>query len=330
MVRALAFALILAAALSGCIDLAAVQAEAERGTLRGTRASDPVTLVVAQQIDGARLAPRVDAVGVPQPGPGAAPLQRFLRPDAVAVRANDLYLADLGLARVLRVSLATQAMHPLAGAPAAIGVRLRTGGDGSLYVLDPAQRHVLRFALDGKLAQTLAAPGEMLGRPGALAIDERRGLVIVVDLSFNQLVMMPLLGGAAYALINDARHARPGLLDVAAGADGYYALSSVCRCVTLFGTNGAPLSSFGSEDLTAPFALAIDQDERVYVVDGADNSIHIFAAGRQVGIVAGSTLGVAKIAAIDSDQGTLAIADALGARVVLARTVAAPAQGAPK
>lgn len=330
MVKTTLFALIVAVAAGGCVDLAAVQAEAERGTLRSNRSADPMRLVVAQQIDGARLAPRIDAVGVPQPGPGTAPLQRFVRPDAIALRGNDLYLVDLGLSRVLRVSMATQAMHPVLGAPAAVGVRLRTGGDGSLFVLDPAQRRILRFGVDGKLAQTLTAPGEMLGRPGALAIDERRGIVIVADVSFNQLVMMPLLGGAAYALINDARHARPGLFDVAAGADGYYALSSVCHCVTLFATNGAPLSSFGGDTLVAPLALAVDQDERVYVVDGADNSLHVFSGGTQVASVSGASIGVSRIVAIDSDRGTLVIADGLGGRVVLARAVAASEPGAPK
>ncbi|HZP86902.1 MAG TPA: hypothetical protein VFB54_08765 [Burkholderiales bacterium] len=311
-------------ALSSCVDLAAVQAEAERGPLQGTRALGAVSLHPVQQIDAARLAPRVDETGLPLPGPGNAPLQRLLRPSAVALRGADVYVVDSGLARVLHILSGNQMMHALQGAPAQVGVRVRTGSDRSAYVLDPLQRRVLRFAPNGRLVQTLAAPSEILGRPGALTIDERRGVVVIVDVSFNQLVVMPLLGGSAYPLLTKSREALPSLVGVAAGADGYYTIDAICHCVTLFASNGVVLATFGNDTLIAPLAIGVDQDERVYVADRADNSIKVYSAGRQVGVATGAKLGVTEITDIDVDQGMLAVADGIGARVVLARIAVAP------
>jgi hypothetical protein len=316
---------LVAAQLCACVDLAAVQAEAERGAFTGAQRSGPVTLTPWQQLAGARLVARTDATGVPLPGTGAQPLIRFLRPSAIALVGGELYVVDSGLARVFHVMIATETMNALPDAAAQLGVRVRAGSDRSLYLADPVQRSVLRYAPSGRLLQTLSAPTAILGRPGDLALDERRGLVLVGDVSFNQLVILPLLGGAAYPLLPQGPGPRLSKLEgVASGADGFYASDTLCRCVLLYAPNGSLLGTFGQDTLRLPGAIAVDRDERVFVADRGDNTIKVYGAGRQIAVVSGAQIGAAQIADLSVDAGALAVADGTGAQVLLLRVQAAP------
>jgi len=105
------------------------------------------------------------------------------------------------LAGWLHVVIGSAGMNVLSGAPSQPGVLVQAAGDRSMYLLDPPTRRVLRYAPTGRLLQTLVVPSGVVGLPVDLAVDERRGLVVLADATFNQLVVMPLLGGSAYPVI---------------------------------------------------------------------------------------------------------------------------------
>jgi hypothetical protein len=317
--------LLLGVQLCACVDLAAVQAEAEGAAFKGGRRGGAVTLAPWQQISAARLAPRVNDTGVPLPGPGAAPLMPFIRPSAVALRGGDLYVVDSGANAVFHVAIGTEMMNAIAGAPAQMGVRVYETSDRSLYLADPVLRRVTRYTPGGRVQQVVAAPVQILPRPGALAVDERRGLIIVADVSLNQLVVLPLLGGSAYPVVPRGPGGQLAKLEsVATGADGFYATDLLCRCVTLFAPNGTVIAVFGQETLLRPGPIGVDSNERVFVVDRGDNTIKVFSGGRQIASFTGNQLGVLEIADLAVDEGALAVADGVGAKVVLVRVLVAP------
>ena len=318
-----AIALFAAAQMSACVDLAAVQAEAERGALTGVRNNGRLSFTPWQQLAGARLTTHTDAAGGPLPSTGAEPLVRFVRPSSVALVGGELYVIDSGLGKVFHIALASETMNAIPGAAAQVGVRGRAGNDRSLYLADPVRRNVLRYAPSGRLLQTLSAPTTILGRPADLAIDGRRGLVLVADVSFNQLVFMPLLGGSAYPLLPQGQGPRLTKLEgVASGADGFYASDSLCRCITLYAPNGTIIAAFGQQTLRIPGAIAVDRNERVFVADRGDNSIKVYSGGRQIAFVPARQIGAAEIADLSVDEGALAVADGAGAQVLLLRVQA--------
>jgi hypothetical protein len=313
----LAMLLALVPLLPGCVNLAEVQAEAERGAYPRARPAVDVTLVPWTQIAGARL------VAPPKNAGGA--YVKFVRPMAVALRAGELFVADAGVAAVLHISVAGQTMTALAGAPSQPGVRLQAGHDQSLYVLDPVRRVVLRFAPTGQLMQSIAPPPDVVGLPADLALDERRGLLLIADSSLNQLVMMPLMGGSAYPLTPEPRLTR--IDSVAGGADGFYVTDVLCHCVAVLGVDGRLRARFGAETLRSPGAIAVDRGERVFVADRFDNSIKVYSGGRHIATVPAATLGVTGIADIAVDEATLAVADDAGARIALLQIQEVRARG---
>lgn len=325
MVKAARFSTVLlscALLQAGCVDLAAVQAEAERGVYT-QRARGTVTLVPWLQIASVNLAARVDPSGSPLPGSGAGAPVRLVRPNAVAMRAGELYVADAGLGSVLHIVIGSGTANAIVAAPAQPGVRVQATGDRSLYLLDPPTRRVVRFSPSGSTLQTFAVPAGPVGLPVALAVDETRGVILLADATFNQLVVMPLLGGSVYPVIPRGTSARlSSLFGVASGADGFYAADLLCRCVTLFAPNGTVIASFGRESLVNPSAIAVDRDERIYVADRANRTLKIFAGGRQIAVFTAAQLGVTEITDLALDEGALAIADGAGGKIALLRVLA--------
>ena len=134
--------------------------------------------------------------------------------------------------------------------------------------------------------------------------------------------MLPLLGGSAYPVVPRGLGGRFAKLEsVATGADGFYATDLLCRCVTLFAPNGTVIAVFGQETLVRPGPIGVDGNERVFVVDRGDNTIKVFSGGRQTASFTGNQLGVLEIADLAVDEGALAVADGVGAKVVLVRVL---------
>ena len=292
-------------------------ASSERG------AAGERVLVPLQVITGGRLAPGLDASGLPAQRSPAA-LTSFIHPAAVALAGGDFYIADTGARRVYRLDTALATMAAVPGAPVALGTRLAVGDDLSLYVLDPAQRRVLRLS---RQARPLASysDGANLVRPVALAVDDAHGEVFVADQVLNLLVAFHALGNAReiISMRGDERNRVMNIAAFALGAGAIHISDALCRCVQVVDRAGYARASFGHGDLGQPGAIAIDRHGRVLVTDQFHNSIKIFAAGRLVHEVAGRALGVVQITDLAVREDRLVVADGPGARVVVLR-IAAP------
>lgn len=232
------------------------------------------------------------------PGGGVAELLvgrtdiRFLRPMAMGVFLNDLYVVDVGRAAILRYDMTRRAAVSLVnlrqyftGEPAGMYV-LR---DGSFYVTDPFGSQVLYFTPDGALLRTFSDPLN-LRRPVDVAVDESTGNVYVADSTFSRIIVFNGLAAPLYVI--GGRGEGPGqftkIESIALhGEDALYVVDQVGLPGQLIGLDGDPHYAFGDKVLGDPSAIVEDRYGRVYVADIEDDTIKVFRDGEMVAKLGG-------------------------------------------
>lgn len=290
------------------------------------RAPAPLTVALTPlySINGARLAVGSDRTGTPSAAAGAQGYTRFMRPLAIAARGGDVVILDSGAGAAYRYDAAQGSMSALRGVPLHPDTQLALGADYSLYVIDAPGRRVLRLARNGRSVATYSDPAN-LQRPVDVAVDDARGLVIVADGGYNQLLAFHALGGAA-TIIHVRGAAGTGLQAVGAlalGPDAIYVTDPLCRCIGRVGYNGGVLGLFGQNALGQPGALAVDRLARVFVIDQFERAIKVFHQGRLLDTLPARRFGMQQIDDIWIDENLLYVVDGLSAKVEVLRVSAA-------
>lgn len=317
-----------AALLAGCGTAVPVQpsdavASNSRATPKGAiRSSNLVTPWMT--LSGARLGMGIEALAVAPGQQIANPMTPFIFPTAVAAVGNDVYVVDSGRNAVYRYDLTLDAMVQLRGVPSMPGTQLHAMSDHSIYAIDPMSRRVLHFTRQGQLLQTLG--DENLGRPVDVTVDQARGLVLVADGLYNQIVVFHLLGRASFPVIprGDGDKRLLSIGAIAAGGRGIYVTDPLCRCAGLVSPAGGFLTTFGHNLLKQPGAIAVDRYERVFVVDKFDNTVKVFLRGALIADLPAAAMGVRQINDIWINEGWIELADGQGARVEIGRIALPP------
>lgn len=254
------------------------------------------------------------------PAGGPGPFVRLVQPTQVAARGNDVIIADAGLARLLRVDRALGTFSTFQELPAAQVTGLYVDQGRNVYVADSASRTVMQFTLDGQLLRRFTQP-QSLVQPIDVAAPEGTARVFVADGLLAHLVVFLPLGTVAQVIGERAREPYRflSIIAVAFGPDGLYLLDRVGQQVHVVAPAGAYLYSIGKDALGLPVALAVDRFNRVFVADQSDNSIKMFAPGRnypQRLQPAASAFRFRRVTDLWVDEpGLLYAADASGARV---------------
>lgn len=287
-----------------------------------------------RMLTGGRAAAAQPGIGLPTlpnlstlPAPSAAfsPSVRFTSPGALAMRGNDLLVADLASARLWRAEIASETLVAIAEAPVSPGMALALGPDLSAWVLDERSRRVLRFARDGRLAQTLALP-LAVPTPAALALADGGATLLVADGAGAQWFeqrgsvarfINPLREGTVQ--IPSAGAGSVGSVDgIAVAADGrLHVLDRLSGQVHECTRDGRCARSRGGGELMQPVALVLDRRGRVIVHDAYDNSLKRLADSGAAERWSAERLGVQRIGGLACDGALLAVSDAVGGRVAI-------------
>ncbi len=160
--------------------------------------------------------------------------------------------------------------------------------DDRLFVTDAKLHHVLVF--NPKHEQIGVFGGDVLGRPGGVAIDRENRFIYVVD-SANDVVDVFDADNFKYLRqIGKPSHKHdqtdPGTFSlpecVAVDKDGnVYVTDTFNNRVETFDADGEFISAFGKNgdgpmDLERPKGIAIDGDGHIWVVDAAQNRVKVF------------------------------------------------------
>ena len=284
-------------------------------------------LTPSLSLSGARLSSGIDPTGTPSPRSGLGAFQRFIHPAAVAGRGPDTYIADIGSNTVYRFDSSLNLMAALPGIRAKIGVQLHVGPDLSLYVLDQAGRRVLHYARSGQLLGSFSDDLN-LGRPVDVALDDARGRVLVADAMYKQLVAFHPLGRASYVipLRSGAGERVLAIAAMAIGAEGIFLSDPLCACIARVSLDGAVLGTFGHNEVNQPGPIAVDREQRVFVIDAFDGSLKVFLHGELIQDLPAGELGLRKINDVWVDDGRIILSDGTGAGVKFMRLAPASAR----
>jgi len=255
----------------------------------------------------------------PAQGAGRAPTGPYVKlvyPSSVSASGPDLYVADSGLGRLLRFDTITQSVAQLAPLPALPGVRLKSGADGSVYILRPDRGEVARLSREGRRLAGFSSTFEIL-QPSDL----------VIEPTLNQIWIADAAGGV-FAFHASGRMSRPiagsregfateesGATLLAANRQRVVGIDPRCRCVVEFDRDGVVLGRFGEGEVINPQGIALDEHDRVWIVDRGDQRLKVFEGDRLAFAIAASRLGLTDITAISIDHQRAYVADGPGGKI---------------
>ena len=286
------------------------------GSFQGREQSTqtPAILIPLRTISGGQLAARVDLNGFPASGAMQGYLS-LVSPSALAVRGSDLYVADSGSRKLIRIDTITQVMAVVPGVDAMTWTRMQVGADLSLYVLDSTRARILHFTRGLQPLQTLGDSSASLSLDG-FAIDEFLGNIIASDRLGQRLVMFSSIGGPAAPLNLFSSGFVPSLVELTSAGRTVYAIDRACPCIAAIYNQGNTVERIGEGLLQQPRSLAADRHGRIFVSDATDRSLKIFLRGDLVASLSAQKLGVTELSALAVDEDVLYIADGPGSKVL--------------
>ncbi len=248
------------------------------------------------------------------------------RPYAVFAGSGNILITDIGAKFVQVLDLTAKRMSVVGGdGSLRYPVAAVSDASGAIYVADVGNAKVMVYEGSGRYRTSYAVDKS---KPVALAINERLGILYVVDRQQHRVIAFDKQGRQLFTFgsFGDSNGNFNVPLAIAIGADDkLYVLDSGNFRVQVFDARGAYLSKFGSVGDRAglfanPKGIALDSAGHIYVTDAAFSNFQVFDQQGNVLLYIGS-LGPAPGQmhlpggiAID-DQDRIYVADQLNKRI---------------
>jgi DNA-binding beta-propeller fold protein YncE len=281
---------------------------------------------------------------------------RFLNPVAVGGINNTLYIVDTGVPvdfnlndnlyrpvlapksepTVFLYNLETKKIQSIEniglqfqGEPGDIYVK----ADGSFLIADPVGKKVLYFDQTGGLLNAYSDPAN-LSRPIAVWVDEITQEVYVADGTYSHILVFDQFGKALKAI--GRRGTGPGrfraITAMAMGRDGLFVLDRLELPIQVLTKDGIFQYSFGDMQHTFPTAIAVDENQLVFVSERSDNTIRVYENGQLIATIGGGGAAPGRFRLVNSlwvNQGFLYVADSQNRRIQVLRINAPQTFGLP-
>lgn len=222
---------------------------------------------------------------------GADDEVQFIQPVSVGGVGDYLYVVDAGARIVFKYDLLTKEIEPIGD----VGIQFQgdpgniyVTQDRSFYLVDSVGKQVFHFSEEGLLLNTFKDPLN-LSRPIDVYVDETTKDVYVADGSYSHIVVFNQFGKAIRAI--GQRGTGPGrfraITSIAKGADGLYVTDRLELPVQVITLDGQFRYSFGESQQVYPTAVAVSDEQLVFVSDKSDNTIRVYENGELQAIVGG-------------------------------------------
>ena len=216
--------------------------------------------------------------------------RRLVRPMAVVVVADIVYVADPGAKGVHRFDLARRRYDLIRGGePLPSPVGLAVGPGGSIYVADSMLAAV--FAIDPRSTVARRVPlREPLGQPTGLAFDPASQRLFVVDTADHRVKVFEKNGSLAFSFggrgDGDGEFNYPTHL-WRDGEGRLLVTDSLNFRIQVFDGSGGFLGKFGRNgngagEFARPKGVAADRFGHVYVVDALFHAVQVFDSAGQL------------------------------------------------
>ncbi len=255
----------------------------------------------------------------------AAVQNRFIRPVAIAVQGEYLYVVDEGYDALYRLDLSTEELEVIFDLKKVVKgevADIYVDKDFSFYLTDTEAGRVLHFDQNGRLIQEFRNHFNLV-KPVAVTVFES-GDLVVADGHYDHLLHFNSEGKliATYGARGDAVAEFLNILTMAKGPDGFYVGGRVGRRIQVLGSDGNYLYAFEEGTVVFPASIVVDGNNRSYVADYMDNTIKVFDRGGPIGVIGGHGTEPGKFKRVTDlwlVGNVLYIADSLNGRIQAAK-----------
>ncbi len=259
---------------------------------------------------------------------GPRPQVRFVRPVAVALLGERVFVADTGLAAVHLLDLDARTHALLVGSPAdplQAPLDVVAVGD-EVVVVDRLRAALDRFDRQGRWLSTTRIAG--VAAPVSAAWSRETDTLWVLDAASHSA--FPTRGASAVGPAIGGRGSEPGRFNhpagIAASEDGALWVADAMNFrVQSLGARGDVRTAFGAKgdaagDFALPRDVAVDSAGRVFVLDNQFENVQVFdASGQLLMALGGGGQGAGEfsvpVGITVDDRDRLWIADSLNRRV---------------
>jgi sugar lactone lactonase YvrE len=255
-------------------------------------------------------------------GPGIqtlVPVSGLHFPAGLAVdRAGDIYIADSGNNRVLRVPAG-------GGAPVTVGSGLSepsapaVDGAGNLFIADFNNNRVVEVPASGGAQLTVNTGSYTLSQPYGVAVDGA-GDVFITDAGNNRVLEVPAGGGAPTTVGSGLSDPHAVAVD---GAGNVFIGHAGPVVEVLAGGAGQTTVNTGGYTLEGTYGLAVDGAGDVFIADAINNRVVEVSAGGATQTTVGSGLSFPVGLAVDG-AGNVFISNYINSGVVELQRSQAP------
>jgi hypothetical protein len=190
------------------------------------------------------------------------------------------------------------------------------GADLSAWLLDGIARHVLRYARDGRLMQTLRIDGP-LASPAGFALASGGSTLLVADAGAQQWTELRPVGSVAVTVRPADAQPVNSVDGIATAGDTVFVLDRNAAVVHVVQRDGRVTGRLGEGVLKQPVAIAAGRGGRVFVVDAQDRAVKVLSATAPPQVFDAAQLQVQQIGGLAVDEGFLAVSDRLVGQVVI-------------
>ena len=311
----------LAAGCATTAGLVGFGKESDKRIAAATCASEDAMLERWGTISGVLTGRAKRTPGVTNPGFERVNL---IAPAAVTAQSTDVFIADTGNRKIYKYDRATQTVQTFVDVPEmGTVVDLHVDRGLSVYLADQFAATTTQYDIDGRVLQVFENASE-LPQPVAVVVDDLQAEVFVADqLRAHALVFNR--AGAVNRAVNAPKSGKTAIQTIAAMAfadNQLYLVDDVNHEVHALSPTGKYRFSFGTEELTAPGAIAVDSSNRVFVADSA-KTIKVFRGGLFEAEIGGAKDELANeflvIASLWADSDLLYVVDAGNASIKIFR-----------
>ena len=216
------------------------------------------------------------------------------RPYAVFAARGKILVTDIGSKFVVVLDKTTKRMMVVGGdGTLRFPVAAVTDASGAVYVADVGNAKVMVYDENGKYRTSFDVDK---GKPVALAVNERLGILYVVDRQQHRVIALDKQGRQLFAFgsrgVGNGNFNVPLAIAIG-GDDKLYVLDSGNFRIQVFDAKGAYLFKFGAVGDQAGFfanpkGIALDSAGHIYVTDAAFSNFQIFDQQGNVLLYVGS------------------------------------------
>ena len=255
---------------------------------------------------------------------------RFVRPVAIAVQSEYLYVVDEGADALYRFDLVSERIETVLDLRAEVKgevADLYVAKDFSFYLTDTEAGKVLHFDRHGRLLQVYRNHFNMV-RPVAVSVLDS-GDVVVADAHYDHLLHFNSMGKliATYGGRGEGVAEFLNIMTMAKGPDGFYVGGRVGRRIQVIGDRGNYLYAFEEGTVVFPASIVVDRENRSYVADYMDNTVKVFDRGGLIGTIGSFGTGTGQFKRITDlwlENNLLYMVDSLNGRIQVAKLAPDP------